>query len=199
MKMNKPFEKGLIQVYTGNSKGKTTAALGLTLRAVGHGFKVCIIQFLKGSMYTGELFSAQRLYPNVEIYQFGKNCPYASLIKDGFMKCIGCGECFVMREKITPVDREIVSKAVRFAEEVVLSQKYDIVVLDEISHGINVGLIDLNEVLKLLNRKPERVELVLTGRNMPEEIIEAADLVTEMVEIKHPFKKGIPSRRGIEY
>ncbi len=197
--MRGSLEKGLIQVYTGNSKGKTTAALGLCFRASGHDFKSCIIQFLKGSTYTGELYSAERLYPNIEIYQFGRNCKYGSMIKNGFMKCVGCGECFVLKDQITQTDRDIVGKALDFAEEAIMSERYNIVVLDEISHAINVELIDTNKVLDLLNKKPEKVEIVMTGRNMPREIIGAADLVSEMVEIKHPFKKGIPSRRGIEY
>jgi len=119
--------------------------------------------------------------------------------KNGFMKCVGCGECFVLKDQITQTDRDIVGKALDFAEEAIMSERYNIVVLDEISHAINVELIDTNKVLDLLNKKPEKVEIVMTGRNMPREIIGAADLVTEMVEIKHPFKKGIPSRRGIEY
>lgn len=192
-------ETGLVQVYTGNSKGKTTAALGLALRAVGHGYHVCIIQFLKGSTYTGELYSAERLYPNIKIYQFGKSCPYASLIKAGVSKCKGCGACFIKKDGITHEDVRIITEAVAFTKKVIVSDEYQIVILDEISHAVNTGLLSSDDVLKIIDKKSQKVELVLTGRQMPQPIIDRADLVTEMVEIKHPFSRGAESRRGIEY
>jgi len=193
------LERGLVEVYTGNSKGKTTCAMGLALRAVGHGFKVYVIQFMKGSSYTGELYSSQRLYPNLQIVQFGRNCPYASLIKSGFRKCNGCGECFA-KSKAQIEDKEIASMAYNHAKDVLTSNEYDIVILDEINNSLNYELITVEQVLDLIKMKPEKVELVMTGRYFPpQEIIDAADLVTEMKQIKHPYEKGIPSRRGIEY
>lgn len=198
--MNRPrLEKGLIQVYTGDSKGKTTAALGLVLRAVGHGFFACMIQFLKGGAYTGELFAAQRLYPNFTIRQYGITCPHSALIRQGEAKCQGCGRCFVDKGNDTEENRNLVNLAFKAAEEAVCSGDYDIVVLDEINHAFHFGFLPVADVVALLDRKPEHVEVILTGRNAPPEIIAAADLVTEMRIVKHPFQKGIKSRRGIEY
>jgi cob(I)alamin adenosyltransferase len=198
--MNKPrLEKGLVQVYTGDSKGKTTAALGLVLRAVGHGFCACMIQFLKGGAYTGELFAAQRLYPNFTIRQYGITCPYSALIRQGETECKGCGRCFTEKGKITEENRNLARLAFKAAEEAVGSGDYDIVVLDEINHAFHFGLLPVADVLALLAGKPEHVEVILTGRNAPPEIIAAADLVTEMRIVKHPLQKGIKSRRGIEY
>lgn len=198
--MTRPrLERGLVEIYTGNSKGKTTCAMGLALRAVGHGFMVYVIQFMKGSSYTGELYSSQRLYPNLQIVQFGRNCPYASMIKSGFRKCIGCGECFA-KGKAQVQDKEIAELAYNHAKETLAREEYDIVILDEINNCLNYDLITPGQVLDLIEIKPKQVELVMTGRYFPpQEIIDAADLVTEMRQIKHPYEKGIPSRRGIEY
>ncbi len=193
------LEQGLIQVYTGDSKGKTTSALGLALRAIGHGFFVCMIQFLKGGAYTGELFSAQRLYPNLDISQYGITCPYSALIRQGEAQCRGCGKCFSEKGKPTEENRELVSLAWRAAEKAITSEAYEIVILDEINHALHFELLPVADVLSLLARKPARVEVILTGRNAPPELLAAADLVTEMRMIKHPFQKGIKSRRGIEY
>jgi len=198
--MSRPrLEKGLIQVYTGDSKGKTTAALGLILRAVGHGFYACMIQFLKGGAYTGELFAAQRLYPNFTIRQYGITCPHSALIRQGEAGCNNCGKCFTEKGKDTEENRNLANLAFKAAEEAVQSGDYDIVVLDEINHAFHLGLLPVADVLALLAGKPEQVEVVLTGRHAQPEIIAAADLVTEMRIIKHPFQKGIKSRRGIEY
>ncbi len=197
--MKKKLEEGMIQVYTGNSKGKTTAALGLALRAIGHHFHIAMVQFLKGSSYAGEIFAAERLYPQLEIYSYGYECPRGGMIKSGETKCVGCMDCFVMPGKITDEDREITQLAMDCAKRVTISGDYDIVILDEISNPVNLGLIDEEEVLDLIDRRPQYTEMVLTGRSMPDRIIEAADLVTEMVEIKHPFQKGKTGRRGIEF
>jgi cob(I)alamin adenosyltransferase len=197
--MRERLEQGLIQVYTGNSKGKTTASLGLALRAVGHGFRVYMIQFLKGSSYSGEIYAAERLYPNFRISQFGRGCPRASLIKSGQMHCTGCGECFIKPGEVTQDDRQMAAAALAHARAIITSDEYDIVILDEISSALTLPLISIASVQELLDTRPARVELILTGRNMPTPIIDKADLVTEMVEIKHPFRQGIPSRRGIEY
>lgn len=198
--MTRPrLSRGLIQVYTGNSKGKTTSALGLALRAIGHGLFVCMIQFLKGGAYTGELFAAQRLYPHLIIRQYGITCPYSALIRQGEMDCQGCGKCFTEKGKNTEENRNLARLAFKAAEEAIYSGDYDIVILDEINHAFYFELLPVADVLALLDKKPEHVEVILTGRNAPPEIIAVADLVTDMNMVKHPFQKGIKSRRGIEY
>lgn len=173
------LEKGLVQVYTGDGKGKTSAAFGLALRAIGRGLKVYIIQFIKGGFDYGELYMVDKL-PNLELKAFGRGR-------------------FVMEKPPGKEDIKLAQEAFQLVEEVVKSGKYDIVILDEINVALNLKLINLEEVLKLIKNKPKHVELVLTGRCAPDEIIEAADLVTEMKEVKHPFNKGFQARKGIEY
>lgn len=174
-----PLEKGLIQVYTGKGKGKTTAALGLALRAAGHGLKVYIVQFMKGWPRYGELVSVESL-PNVTIKQFGR-------------------PEFVDRDNPDPEDSRLAQEALEHARQAMLSGRYDILILDEINVALDFGLIELSDVLSLLEEKPEDVELVLTGRNAPLEIVKRADLVTEMLDIKHPYYGGVKGRRGIEF
>ncbi len=173
------LEKGLVQVYTGDGKGKTSAAFGLALRAIGRGLKVYIIQFIKGGFDYGELYMVDKL-PNLELKAFGRGR-------------------FVMEKPPGKEDIKLAQEAFQLVEEVVKSGKYDIVILDEINVALNLKLINLEEVLELIKNKPKHVELVLTGRCAPDEIIEAADLVTEMKEVKHPFNKGFQARKGIEY
>ena len=187
---------GLIQVYTGSGKGKTTAALGLAIRAIGHGLKVEIIQFLKGSSYSGELFTAQRLFPQLQITQFGWGCPLSSLIRSGQTKCKKCGECF---SKNRDRENNLARPALEYAQNLIKEQNCDILILDEISHPLRHNLLDTFEICNLLKTKPANLELVLTGRDMPPEILAIADLVTEAVPVKHPFQVGVDSRRGIEY
>jgi cob(I)alamin adenosyltransferase len=178
--MAKPkLEKGLVQVYTGNGKGKTTAAFGLALRAIGRGLKVYIIQFIKGGFDYGELYIAKDL-PNLTLKAFGQGK-------------------FVTQMPPSKEDVKIANEAFKLAEEVVKSGKYDMVILDEINVAISLRLIKVEEVLELIKNKPEHVELVLTGRYAPKEIVEVADLVTEMKEIKHPYTQGFPPRKGIEF
>jgi cob(I)alamin adenosyltransferase len=173
------LENGLVQVYTGNGKGKTTAAFGLALRAVGRGLKVYIIQFIKGGFDYGELYVVDKL-PNLKLKAFGRGK-------------------FVTEKPAGKEDVELAEEALALAEEVVKSGEYDIVILDEINVALNLKLIKTEKVLQLINNKSKHVELILTGRYAPKEIIDAADLVTEMKEVKHPYNKGFQARKGIEY
>ncbi|MFH1598409.1 MAG: cob(I)yrinic acid a,c-diamide adenosyltransferase [Patescibacteria group bacterium] len=171
------MKKGLVHIYTGNGKGKTTAALGLALRALGHKQKVCLIQFMKKGSY-GELRSLQKLQ-GITIRQFGTS----QLIKKG---------------KVTDRDKKEAAAALRFAAKTI-SQKFDLVILDEIIVAIHFGLIEEPKVLELIKEKPKTLELVLTGRKVSAKIISTADLVTEMKEIKHYYRQGVTARKGIEY
>jgi len=190
-KITKP---GLIQIFTGNGKGKTTSALGLGFRAAGHGFRVLMVQFMKGGKHIGELESTEK-FQNFEIRQFGKPCTYSDLMKSGQMVCGNCRDCFLSREE----EKEKAEEAFLFAEQAAKSGNYDIVIMDEANVALSKKLIPTDRALKLFSEKNKNTELILTGRNAPSEIIAAADLVTEMVEIKHPSVKGIFARRGIEY
>jgi cob(I)alamin adenosyltransferase len=171
--------KGLIQVYTGNGKGKTTAALGLALRAAGHRFRVIMIQFLKGGIAYGELKSAGKLTPHLKIVPMGR-------------------ECFVNKRDPDPADVRWAQKGWALAKRSVHGRKYQVVILDEINVAVNYGLIPLKELLALMKKKPSGVELILTGRYAHPEVIREADLVTEMKEKKHYYRNGIESRIGIE-
>ncbi len=172
------MERGLIQVYTGNGKGKTTAALGLALRAVGRGLKVLVVQFMKGQA-TGEIEAGQRLSPLLTIHKTGR-------------------DAFVSRSNPDPLDLAEARRGFALAAEALAGPTHDIVILDEINTAIDFGLVPLADLLHLIDSKPGTVELVLTGRNARPEILDKADLVTEMVERKHYFRKGIPAREGIE-
>ena len=174
-----PEGKGLLIVYTGPGKGKTTCALGLALRAVGHGFKVRILQFMKGSTVYGELETARRLAPLLTIEQVGR-------------------DAFVSRAKPAAEDVRLAREGFVKAKEVLLSGGYDLVILDELNCAVDFGLIPLEEVKELIKAKPFHTELVLTGRGAHPEIIEMADLVTEMREIKHYYNSGQHARTGIE-
>jgi cob(I)alamin adenosyltransferase len=173
------LEKGLVQVYTGDGKGKTSAAFGLALRAIGRGLKVYIIQFIKGGFDYGELYVVDRL-PNITLKAFGRGK-------------------FVTQQPPSQEDVRLAEEALQLAEKTIKSGEYDLVILDEINVALNLKLISLEKVLELIKGKPKHVELVLTGRYAPKEIIDAADLVTEMREVKHPFKKGCQAREGIEF
>ncbi len=173
---------GLVIVYTGNGKGKTTAALGMALRAVGYNHKICMIQFIKGSWPYGEMKSVKRLQPELELIIVGK----------GFVGIID--------DKSAREDHiKIAQEAIQISKEKIQSGNYNIVILDEVNYAINLGLIDLNDVLNLIKSKPEKLNLVLTGNHAKNEIIDVADLVTEMKEIKHPFKSGIKAKKGIDF
>lgn len=186
----------MIQVYTGDGKGKTTAALGLAIRAAGHEFKVRIIQFMKGSTYSGELLSLAKL--GVEVYQFGRTCPHAAVIKNGFMGCQKCNECWIGKKDINDLDRQKIRIAWELARDT-LGKDYKLLILDELCNAIKYGLIPLQEVLDFTQDLPEGMEVVITGRDAPLALIEKAHLVSEIKKVKHPFDAGIDSRRGIEY
>ncbi len=173
------LEQGLVQIYTGNGKGKTTASLGLSLRAAGHGFKVYVMQFMKGSTVYGELESARRLAPELTIEQVGR-------------------DVFVSRSNPDAVDVRMAREAFVRARQLVESGDYDLVVLDELNCAVDFGLVPLDEVKEMIRRKAPRTELVMTGRGAHPEIIELADLVTEMREIKHYYNSGQHARTGIE-
>ena len=177
--MGQRLERGLTQVYTGDGKGKTSAAFGLALRAVGRGLKVYVIQFIKGGFDYGELYVVKRL-PNFKLKSFGRGK-------------------FVTDVPPTGDDVELAKEAFELAREVVSGGEHDVVVLDEINVALHVKLIETEEVVDLIRRKPKHVELILTGRYAPSEVVELADLVTEMKEVKHPFTKGVPPRKGIDY
>ncbi|MDB4840404.1 cob(I)yrinic acid a,c-diamide adenosyltransferase [Nitrosopumilus sp.] len=175
-------KNGLTIVYTGKGKGKTTAALGIALRATGYKKKICMIQFIKGSWHYGEMESSKRLEPEFEMVAIGKG--FVGIIDDKSPK---------------EDHQEIAKEAIRISNEKIQSGKYDIVILDEINYAVNLNLISLDDVLDLIKSKPENIDLVLTGNYAKEEVIEAADLVTEMKEIKHPFQKGIKAKEGIDF
>jgi cob(I)alamin adenosyltransferase len=173
------LQKGLIQVYTGDGKGKTTAAFGLALRAVGRGLKVVMIQFLKGNQETGELNIGQRLSPDLVIKPMGR---------DGFM------------DPANPSDQDnnLVRAALKEAETILNKNQCDLLILDEVNVAVSLGLLDETDVLQLMDNKPDHVELVLTGRNAPASFIAKADLVTTMSCTKHYFDRGQGARIGIE-
>ncbi len=175
-------KKGLIIVYTGGGKGKTTAALGLSLRAVGYGLKICMIQFIKGSWHYGELDSIGRLAPEFELITAGK----------GF---VGILDDTSPREEHVKACKD----ALKIADEKIQSGKYNIVILDEINYAVDMDLVSVDDVMDIISVKPAELDLVLTGNHAKAEIIKIADLVTEMKEIKHPFKSGIKAKKGIDF
>ena len=176
---DKPFTKGLVEIFTGSGKGKTSAALGVILRALGHGLRVHIIFFMKGNFPYGERNMLPQL-TNVSFQSFGH-------------------EHFVDPQNVKAEEREQASEALQAARAAIDSSKFDLVVLDEVNVAVAWKLIEVEDLLKLIDEKPQNVELILTGRHADQRLIERADLVTEMVEVKHPYQKGIKARKGIEY
>lgn len=174
--------KGLVVVITGNGKGKTTSALGIAVRACGHHMKVCIIQFMKGDMYSGEWDGVGRMGCEVELISTGK----------GF--CGIQGNPYPFKEH-----RENAQEAVKLVHQRLGAGREDILILDEINNALHLRLVDLNQVLEIIQRKPPLMHLVLTGRNAHPQVVELADTVSEIREIKHAFSKGIEPQPGIDY
>jgi cob(I)alamin adenosyltransferase len=168
---------GLLLVNTGNGKGKSTAAFGMAFRALGQGLKVCILQFIKGKWKTGEMVTAQRL--GLEMTAMGKG--------------------FTWESDNLEEDKALMRDAWKVASEKILSGHYDLIILDELNYVLSYGYVPSDDVIRCLRARPPQVHVVLTGRNAPEEIIEIADCVTEMREIKHPYRNGIPAQKGIDY
>ncbi|GJQ57777.1 MAG: cob(I)yrinic acid a,c-diamide adenosyltransferase [Candidatus Scalindua sp. AMX11] len=175
------LDKGLLIIYTGNGKGKTTAAIGSAIRAVGQGLKVIMLQFIKGSWKYGELESLKRLKPDFEIQPLGK----------GF---VGANSKLGEEEV-----QGNISKSWERAKEAIASDRYDMVILDEVNYVIDYGLLPVEEVVTVLEKRPKRLHVIMTGRNVHERVVEKADLVTEMREIKHPYSQGIKAQKGIEF
>ena len=171
--------EGLVEVFTGEGKGKTSAALGIVLRALGHGLRVHIVYFMKGNFPYGEQRVLAEL-PNVTFARFGH-------------------ETFVDPANVKQEEREEAREAIQAAREAMLSSEYDMIILDEINVAVAWNLVDIDQLMKLIDVKPEKVELVLTGRYADPRLIEIADLVTDMVKVKHPYDKGILSRKGVDY
>jgi len=173
------YGKGLIEIFTGDGKGKTSAALGVALRASGHGLKVFIVYFMKGNFPYGEQKTLSQL-ANIEFAKFGQLS-------------------FVDPNNVTQAEKEEAKRALEAARKAILSNHYDVVILDEINVAIAWKLIDIEEVIKLIGEKPNKVELILTGRYADDKLIDLADLVTNMTKVKHPYDKGTSSRKGIDY
>lgn len=172
------LERGLVEVYTGDGRGKTTAAIGLAFRAVGHGLRVHILQFMKGDEGYGE-FQSCSAHPLIEIEQFGR-------------------KEFVNPTEPSTVDVELARKGLERAREVLVTGEADVVILDELSVAVGFGLVSVEDMMALVEVKPPHVELLITGRMAPPELIQRADLVTEMREVKHPFSQGVLARQGID-
>lgn len=173
--------RGLILINTGPGKGKTTAALGTALRAAGNGMRVLVLQFLKGSWHYGELDSIARLAPEMEIRQLGR----------GFVKVGGA--------ETDPEDLRMVEEAWEVSAREIASGMWDMIVLDEIHYAMSYGMLDVGRVIEVLQNRPPMLHVILTGRSAPAELIEIADTVTEMREVKHAYQKGVLAQRGVEF
>ncbi|MBP8646192.1 MAG: cob(I)yrinic acid a,c-diamide adenosyltransferase [Syntrophobacteraceae bacterium] len=171
--------RGLILVYTGRGKGKTTAALGMAFRSLGHELPVCIIQFIKGTWKYGELLSARRFDDLLDLHVAGRG--------------------FTRKAKDLEEHRHAAVRGWELAREVIASGRHHLVILDEFTHVLNLGMVDKEEVREVLAQKPEHLHVLITGRDAPAFLSEMADLVTEMREVKHPYKAGIKAQKGIEF
>jgi len=195
--------KGLVQVYMGDGKGKTTASLGLALRALGHNHSVYMVQFMKAGD-TGEMFAIQKYLPNFTLVQFGKD-----VVKEKQMKMVSFESKDKFKNTLTNKERYIFFSdksetepallGWEHAKKVVASGNHDVVILDEVNCVAGRNMVPVAEILELMKNKPDHVELVLTGRDPPQEVQDAADLVSEIKRVKHPYDNGILARKGIEY
>jgi len=172
------LSRGFTQVYTGNGKGKTTAAIGLSIRAAGAGLKVCLCQFLKGKRCSEHVL-LDNLSDLIEYHQYGK-------------------KTFLIG-KPTKTDLEMINKGLNFVRRTVNTSQYDVLILDEILSAVDIDLVSMNEVIDIIKNKNNNVELILTGRNAPQKLLKHVNLVTEMKQIKHYFNQGITARKGIEF
>ena len=175
-----PGDKGLVSIFTGDGKGKTTAAIGTAVRAAGHGLRVFIVFFAKGDKFPRGEDKALSQLPDITI----TSCHH----KD-----------WIDKENIKAEDKELAKSALAAAREAMLNGNYNLIILDEINIAINYGLVSLDEVIELVNNKPQNVELILTGRYAEPKLVQMADLVTEMLVVKHPYGKGVKAHRGIDY
>jgi cob(I)alamin adenosyltransferase len=175
-----PSDKGLVSIFTGNGKGKTTAAIGTAVRAAGNGLKVLIVFFAKGDKHPRGEANVLSQLPNITV---------TSCQRKGWID----------RENIKVEDKELTEAMLTTAREAMLKGDYNLIVLDEINIAVNYGLVSLDEVIGFINDKPNNVELILTGRYAEPELVQMADLVTEMQMVKHPYSKGVTARRGIDY
>jgi len=173
------LKKGLLIVLTGKGKGKTTSALGMAFRAMGHGFKVCVIQFIKGNWKYGELESAERFNDLLDFYVMGKG--------------------FTWESENLEEDIKIAREAWNFAKEIINSGKYKMIILDELTYLIKYKMVNEDEIVNFLLNRPDDLNVIVTGRDASRSLIESADLVTEMVSIKHPYDSGVKAQKGIEY
>ncbi len=171
--------KGLISVFTGNGKGKTTAALGLVFRALGHGKRVCFIQFIKGKWKTGESMFADTFPEKLDFHTMGRG--------------------FTRNSSNPEKDLQLARKAWEFAVQSIVGNQYDMIVLDELTYLIRYNMVDENEILSVLSEKPKDMHIVITGRYASDSLVNNADLVTEMKAVKHPYDSGIPAQKGFEY
>ncbi|MFC2020971.1 cob(I)yrinic acid a,c-diamide adenosyltransferase [Chloroflexota bacterium] len=175
----RPFKKGLVQIFTGDGKGKTSAAVGTVVRALGQGLRVCVVVFMKGKHPSGEWTFLSKI-PDVKIARYG-----LGILTDP--------------TNIKPEEKEQAEQALAFAREAVLSGNYDLVVLDEVNIAVVWKQVEVDEVARLIRDKPLNVEIILTGRKADDKLVQLADLVTECRKIKHPYDTGVKARRGIEY
>lgn len=170
--------KGRIIIHTGDGKGKTTAALGTVFRALGHGHKICVVQFIKGQGKYGERIFAEQL-DNLDWHI--------------------CGKGFVFNKEQLDEDRKVAEEGFALAAEVIASDRYDLVVLDELTYLPNLGFLAVDEIVETLKAKPERLTIIITGRDAPQELVELADTVSEIAVVKHAFKQGIKAQKGVEF
>lgn len=173
------MKNGLLMVFTGKGKGKTTSALGLAFRAMGHDFKVCVIQFIKGNWKYGELDSAKRFEDLMDFYVMGKG--------------------FTWQSDNLDEDIKIAQEAWEFAKEKISSGKYQMIILDELTYLIKYKMVNEDEIINFLSNRPENLHIVVTGRDASDRLIEIADLVTDMVSIKHPYDNGVKAQKGVEF